>query len=63
MLFFDEKSLNFEKFGINSSQKTRIEQFSNSPLSLEIKLITLELRIFLQIIVKQTRIRSKITKM
>ena len=36
----EEKSLNFEKFSINSSQKTRIEQFSNPPLSLEIKSLT-----------------------
>ena len=42
---FDEKSLNFEKFSMNSSQKTRIEQFSNPPLSLEIKSLTLQLTV------------------
>ena len=45
MPFFDDKCLNFEKFGINSSQRTRIQQFSDLPLSLEIKCITLQLTI------------------
>ena len=41
----DEKSLNFEGFSLNSSQKPRIEQFNSPPLSLEIKSITLQLTI------------------
>ena len=36
---FDEKSLKSENFSITSFQKTRIEQFSNSPLSLAIRSI------------------------
>ena len=45
MPFFDEKSLDFEKFRFNSSQKNRIEQFSNPLLCLEIRSITLQLTI------------------
>ena len=41
---FDEKRLNFEKFSIILAKKTRIEQFSNPPLSLEIKSLTLQLK-------------------
>ena len=36
-LFFDEKILIFEIFSLSSSKKTRIQQFSSTPLSLEIK--------------------------
>ena len=36
---FDEKSVIFEKISINSRRKTRIEQFSIPPLSLEMKLL------------------------
>ena len=44
--FLTKKSLNFEKFSIDSSQKkTRIEQFNLPPLSLEINWITLQLTI------------------
>ena len=42
---FKEKRLNFEKFIVISNQKTRIEQFKNSSLSLKIKQITLPLTI------------------
>ena len=38
-LIFDEKSVIFEKISINSRRKTRIEQFSIPPLSLEMKLL------------------------
>ena len=40
-----DESLSFEKFSINSCQKTRIEQFSNTPLSVKIKSITLPLTV------------------
>ena len=41
--FLTKKSLNFEKFSVNSSQKTGIEQLNNPPLSSEIESITLQL--------------------
>ena len=44
-IFSSKKSLNFEKFSINSNQKIRNEQFSNPPLSLEIKSVTLQITI------------------
>ena len=39
------KIMNFEKFSMNSNQKTCSEQFGNPPLSSEIKSITLQLTI------------------
>ena len=44
--FLTKKSLNFEKFRINSWQQTRIEQFSHPSLSLEIKSMKLQLIMF-----------------
>ena len=41
-----KKKSNFEKISINSSQRTRVEQFSNSFLSSEIIIITLQLTIW-----------------
>ena len=55
-------SLIFEQFGINSSQKTRIEQLSNPLLSLEMKK-AVQLTIFTFFSAKLTKNWSKILKM
>ena len=54
-----DESLNFVKFSINFCQKTRIEQFSNTPLSLKIKSITLPLTVLTYIsIIDEKLIRN-----